>query len=141
VLRVECSKGTYIRTLVEDLAAILGTLGHVIVLRRLSVEPFSQHQLVTMEQVEAAAEAGDEALDELLIPIDSALITFPAVNLNQDQSGYVCQGNPVQVAVPPPAGFCRIYDAQARFVGVGEALKDGRIAPKRLFIARDTATG
>jgi tRNA pseudouridine55 synthase len=141
VLRVECSKGTYIRTLVEDLAAIMGTLGHVIVLRRISVEPFSRHQLVTMEQVEAAAEAGNEALQELLIPIDSALITFPAVNMNQEQSGYVRQGNPVQVAVPPPAGFCRIYDAQARFVGVGEALRDGRIAPKRLFIEPETATG
>ena len=141
VLRVECSKGTYIRTLVEDLAAIADTLGHVVMLRRLSVEPFSGHQMVTVEQVEAAAEAGDEALDELLIPIDSALVSFPAVNLNQEQSGYVCHGNPVQVAVAPPAGFCRIYDAQERFVGVGEALRDGRIAPKRLFVTPDGAAG
>jgi len=141
VIRVQCSKGTYVRTLVEDLAKLLGTLGHVSALRRLAVEPFSETQLVTMEQVEAAAEVGDEAFDQLMIPADSALVTFPAVNLNREQSAAVRQGNPVQVAQPPQTGFCRLYDEQARFVGVGEALADGRIAPKRLFITPDAAVG
>ena len=141
VIRVQCSKGTYVRTLVEDLAGILGTLGHVTALRRLTVEPFAEDQLVTMEQVEAAAAAGCEALDALLIPIDSALIAFPAVNLNREQSWYVRQGNPVQVVSTPQTGFCRIYDEQARFVGVGEALRDGRIAPKRLFVTPGRAAG
>ena len=141
VIRIQCSKGTYVRTLVEDLAKLLGTVGHVAALRRLAVEPFTETQLVTMEQVEAAAEIGDEAFDQLMIPVDSALVAFPAVNLNREQSGYVRQGNPVQVAQPPQTGFCRIYDEQARFVGVGEALADGRIAPKRLFIAPDAPVG
>jgi len=141
VIRVTCSKGTYIRTLVEDLAGALGTLGHVAALRRLTVEPFTEAQLVTMEQVEAAAETGAAELDELLIPIDSALVAFPAVNLNREQSWYMRHGNPVQVVRPPQAGFCRVYDEQARFVGVGEALGDGRIAPKRLFIAPESAAG
>ncbi len=135
VLRVECSKGTYIRTLAEDLAGLLGTVAHVIELRRLNVGPFSMEQLVTMEQIEAAAEAGDEALDGLLMACDSALVTFPAVNLNQEQSWYLSRGNPVQVAHAPAAGYCRIYNDQARFVGVGEVHRNGRIAPKRLFIA------
>ena len=141
VIRVVCSKGTYVRTLIEDLAGLLGTLGHVTELRRLTVTPFVEAQLVTMEQVEAAAEAGDEALDRLLIGSDAALVAFPAVNLNREQSWYMRQGNPVQVASPPQAGFCRIYDEQARFIGVGAALADGRIAPKRLFVAADAAVG
>jgi tRNA pseudouridine55 synthase len=141
VIRVACSKGTYVRTLVEDLAGMLGTVGHVAALRRLTVEPFAEAQLVTMAQVEAAAETGGEALDGLLIPIDSALVVLPAVNLNREQAWYMRHGNPVQVARPPQAGFCRIYDEQARFVGVGEALKDGRIAPKRLFITPESAAG
>jgi tRNA pseudouridine55 synthase len=141
VIRVACSKGTYVRTLVEDLAGLLGTVGHVTALRRLTVEPFTDARLVTMEEVETAAEAGDEALDALLIPIDSALVVLPAVNLNREQSWYLRHGNPVQVVRPPQAGFCRIYDEQARFVGVGEALRDGRIAPKRLFVAPESAVG
>lgn len=141
VIRITCSKGTYVRTLVEDLAGLLGTLGHVTALRRLTVEPFTDARLVTMEEVETAAETGDEALDALLIPIDSALVVLPAVNLNREQSWYLRHGNPVQVVRPPQAGFCRIYDEQARFVGVGEALRDGRIAPKRLFVAPESAVG
>jgi len=141
VIRITCSKGTYVRTLVEDLAGLLGTLGHVTALRRLTVEPFTDARLVTMEEVETAAETGDEALDALLMPIDSALVVLPAVNLNREQSWYLRHGNPVQVVRPPQAGFCRIYDEQARFVGVGEALRDGRIAPKRLFVAPESAVG
>jgi len=141
VIRITCSKGTYVRTLVEDLAGLLGTLGHVTALRRLTVEPFTDARLVTMEEVETAAETGDEALDALLMLIDSALVVLPAVNLNREQSWYLRHGNPVQVVRPPQAGFCRIYDEQARFVGVGEALRDGRIAPKRLFVAPESAVG
>jgi len=141
VLRVACSKGTYIRTLVEDLAGLLGTVGLVAALRRLAVEPFSQSRLVTMEQVEAAAQTGDDALDTLLIPVDAALVTLPAINLNQEQSRCLRHGNPVQVGQSPRAGYCRMYDEQARFVGVGEALGDGRIAPKRLFVAPESMTG
>jgi len=141
VLRVECSKGTYVRTLVEDLAAILGTLGHVTALRRLSVEPFAEAQLVTAEQIETAAGIGDAALEALLIPADTALTAYPEVTLNREQAFYVRRGNPVQVVRAPAAGYCRIYDDQARFVGVGEVLADGRIAPKRLFVATDTAIG
>ncbi len=138
VLRVVCSKGTYIRALVEDLADMLGTLGHVAELRRLAVEPFIEAQLVTMEQIETAAEAGDEALDELMISSDSALVSLPVVSLTQEQSRRLCHGNQVQVEQLPPAGVCRIYDSQERFIGVGEALEDGRIAPKRLFVAPES---
>jgi len=141
VLRVACSKGTYIRTLVEDLAGMLGTVGHVAALRRLAVEPFTRSRLVTMEQVEEAARAGDGSLDALLIPVDAALVALPAINLNQEQSWSLRHGNPVRVGQSPGAGYCRIYDEQARFVGVGEALRDGRIAPKRLFVAPESMAG
>lgn len=142
VILVECSKGTYVRTLIEDLAELLGTYGHVVELRRLGVVPFTEAQMVTMEQVEKAAKEGDEAINALLVPADSALVGFPAVKLDQEQSIRVRQGCQVQVAQPPPeAGFCRIYDEQGGFVGIGEASKDGRIAPKRLFVAPDEIDG
>ena len=130
---VHCSKGTYIRTLVEDLAGELNTLGHVAALRRIGAGPFGTDGLVTMAQVEAAAEAGEAALDALLTPVDAALVTLPAVSLNREQAWFAGHGNPVRVSSPPEPGLCRIYDHEGQFVGVGEALRDGRIAPKRLF--------
>ncbi len=141
VLRVRCSKGTYVRTLVEDLAKSLGTLGHVAELRRLTVQPFSEEQLVTVEQVETAIEASEEAFAELMLPVDSALVGFESVSLNPEQSGALMQGKTVRVIPSPSVGFCRIYDQQVRFLGIGEILADGVIAPKRLFVTPHPVDG
>ena len=139
VIRVVCSKGTYVRTLIEDLAMRLGMLGHVQALRRTRAGPFTEDRSVTLAAVEAAAEAGTAALDALLIPVDEALVALPAVSLDKEQAWYLRHGNPVRLAGGPAAGICRVYDDQARFLGVGEALRDGRIAPKRLFTAPEPA--
>ena len=139
VLRVVCSKGTYVRTLVEDLATRMGTVGHVRALRRTRAGPFTGERMVTLAEIEAAADAGDAALDALLIPVDEALVELPAVSLDREQSWYLRHGNPVRLAGAPAAGICRVYDDQARFLGVGEALRDGRIAPKRLFTPPEPA--
>jgi tRNA pseudouridine55 synthase len=133
VLRVRCSKGTYVRTLVEDLAAACGTLGYVAGLRRLWVEPFVRSSMVTMEQLEAA---GDEAaLDRLLMPVDAAIADWASLELGADQAYYLSHGHPVTAVCQGLApGRVRLYGPEARFLGIGEILGDGRVAPRRLFV-------
>ncbi|HEV2111787.1 MAG TPA: tRNA pseudouridine(55) synthase TruB [Gammaproteobacteria bacterium] len=132
-LEVRCSKGTYIRTLVEDVAQALGTCAHVTVLRRLAVGPFglgsAMHGLADLELV---AQGGSEALDTLLLPVDSALTHWPKAELTGDAAWYFAKGQPVFVPGAPTAGRLRVYSAQ-RFLGVGEIISDGRVAPRRLL--------
>jgi len=141
VLRIRCSKGTYIRTLVEDIAAAAGTLGHVAELRRLTVFPFSETAMVTMEQLQTAAEQGLAALDALLIPVDEAVRDWPALNLGESESYYLLQGHAVSTGSNTPPGLVRLYGHRDRFLGVGEVLADGRVAPRRLFVPRAVSSG
>ena len=141
VLTVRCSKGTYVRTLVEDLAAAVGALGHVAALRRLSVEPFPDDGLVSMDELESAADSGTEALDEFLLPIDAALADWPTVNLNGEQAYYLLRGQPIHAGVADECGLVAVYDEDQRFLGIGEVLRDGRLAPKRLFVDRQPPAG
>lgn len=131
-LRVHCSKGTYIRSLAEDLGAALGCGGHVSALRRLAAGPYAEAQAVTLEQV---SEIGDpQEMDALLLPVASAVGSWPSVRLHEDTAHYVRQGQPVQVAHAPKHGWVQIFESaeEDRFLGVGEVLTDGRIAPRRL---------
>ncbi|MCP4283453.1 MAG: tRNA pseudouridine(55) synthase TruB [Gammaproteobacteria bacterium] len=132
-LDVHCSKGTYIRTLAEDIGAVLGCGAHVSALRRTGVGPFSAEQMVPMADVNNAFEKGREAMQELLLPVDSALSDWPVVNLNSDSTYYMKQGQPVLVPNAPTEGKVRLYDNKQDFIGVGEILDDGRVAPKRLM--------
>lgn len=133
-LEVICSKGTYIRTLSEDIGEKLGCGGHVKVLRRIRSGEFDLSNSVTLEQLEAIRDqAPAESLDELLLPMDSALHDFPAVKLNTDMTRYVCLGQAVFVAKAPTAGLVRLYTSENEFLGIGHILEDGRVAPKRLI--------
>lgn len=134
-LTVRCSKGTYVRTLVEDVAERLGSYGHVIALRRLAVGPFGPQGMHTMPDLEAVAAEGHAALDDLLLPIGEALANWPAVALDADSAFYLGRGQPVQVPRAPTSGWVRVYDEREHLLGVGEVLDDGRIAPKRLLKA------
>ena len=135
-LDVRCSKGTYIRSLVEDVAAALGTVGHVTVLRRVGVGPFEKRPMYTLEELEKiASEGGHAALDERLLPVDSAVVDWPLVRLDADSSWYVRHGQPVQVSRAPTEGRVRLYAEDDGFLGIGEVADDGRIAPKRLVSA------
>lgn len=138
-LEVHCSKGTYIRTLAEDIGESLGCGAHVVGLRRTQVGPFSAEKMVDMATLQALAEQGREALDALLLPVDSAIMDWPEVRLNSDCTFYLCQGQPVIVPRAPTQGRVRIYDDKDRFIGVGEILDDGRVAPKRMIEPADTA--
>ena len=129
-LDVSCSKGTYIRTLAEDLAADLGTCGHVTRLRRVAVGPFGRdvpmHGLAALEAMSAAD------LDKLLLPTDSALAHWPEVSLGAEAAWYFGKGQAVFVPGAPVSGRLRVY-GDGRFLGVGEVAPDGRVAPKRLL--------
>lgn len=133
---VKCSKGTYVRTLVEDIAAAMGTIAHVVELRRTAVGPYGSEEMLTMDQLEALAqEGGFAALDQRLKSLESAVLDRPEIRLTKDSAFYISRGQPVSVAKAPAAGEVRLYGDNAGFLGVGEILEDGRVAPRRLFSA------
>jgi tRNA pseudouridine55 synthase len=130
-LEVSCSKGTYVRTLVEDIAKKLDCCAHITALRRLSVGPY-EGDMLTMEQLMELAEQGNEALDESLQAIDSGVAHWPDVQLGSDAAFYMRQGQPVMVPHAPTQGWVRIYE-HGQFLGLGEIQNDGMVAPRRMI--------
>jgi tRNA pseudouridine55 synthase len=130
---VHCSKGTYIRTLAEDIGEKLGCGAHVSALRRSMVGPYGAGQLVTLEQLQDLKENDMPAMDDLLLPIESALSQWPDVDLSTDAAFYLQQGQPVLVPHAPTSGWVRLYEGNRSFLGMGEILDDGRVAPRRLM--------
>ncbi len=137
-LEVHCSKGTYIRTLVEDLGEVLGCGAHVSVLRRLGVKHFQN--MIDFATLHQLAEQGLTALDAQLLPIETALPDWPAVYLPADLVHWVQQGQAVQVPHAPSQGPVKIMTEDLRFLGIGEVLDDGRVAPRRLVHSAGTET-
>jgi tRNA pseudouridine55 synthase len=132
-VRVTCSKGTYIRTLAEDIGERLGCGAHVEALRRTGVGPFREDEMRGAESLQAAAAAGLAALDRLLLGTDAILREVPAVKLAESVAFYLGQGQPVVVPHAPTEGMLRIYAESGEFLGAGEVLDDGRVAPRRLI--------
>jgi len=127
----ECAKGTYIRVLGEDIAQRLGTLGHLTRLRRAWVEPFRDMPMITLE----SALAGAGAVGQHLMPPDAALQGLPEAHLTEQQETALRQGQAVRAAFPgSPAGRrVRVYGPAGAFLGLAEALPDGRLQPRRLI--------
>ncbi|EOX3978372.1 tRNA pseudouridine(55) synthase TruB [Vibrio alginolyticus] len=144
-MEVHCSKGTYIRTIVDDLGEILGCGAHVTMLRRTGVAKYPYENMVTLEQLNELLEqahreerAPRELLDPLLLPMDTAVEDLPEVNLVPELANMVQHGQPVQVFGAPTEGSLRLTMGEERlFIGVGEMNEDGKIAPKRLVVFRD----
>ncbi len=141
VLEIDCSKGTYIRNLVEDIGEMLGCGAHVAELRRLKAGPYEEAQSYTLEQLEEIRDNGGHgALDNLLLPQDSAVSHWPAVLLGDVSADFINQGQPVQVSRAPTSGLVRIYrlveGSSNVFLGIGEVQDDGLIAPRRLIANR-----
>lgn len=127
--KVRCSKGTYVRTLVEDLARAFGSCGHVSALRRTMVGAFTDmHRLEELKQ----ACMDNDALDSLLLPVDSALTHWPQVHMGDDAVWYFQKGQAVMIPGAPTAGWLRAY-GDGRFLGLAEVLPDGRVTPRRLM--------
>lgn len=128
-IAVTCSKGTYIRSLVEDIGEALGCGAHVTQLRRTKAAGFSLDQALDVAELEARREAG-ESLDPLLVPVDAALTEFPKILLQDAQIVSILNGQPVKMTGHPP-GWVRLYGGD-QFLGLGEQLPDDRVAPRRL---------
>jgi tRNA pseudouridine55 synthase len=131
---LRCSKGTYVRALAADLGEVLGCGAHVVALRRTAVEPYDAARMVTLETLRERATEDCAALDVLLLPPDSAVAQWPAARVSGDVAFYLRQGQPVLVPRAPTQGWVRLYQDDERFMGLGEILDDGRVAPRRLLL-------
>lgn len=144
-MEVHCSKGTYIRTIVDDLGEMLGCGAHVTMLRRTGVAKYPYEKMVTLEQLNELLEqahrdevAPKELLDPLLLPMDTAVEDLPEVNLNAELTNLVQHGMPVQVFGAPEGTPIRMTSGEDKlFIGVAEVNDDGKVAPKRLVVFRD----
>ena len=131
--RVSCSKGTYVRTLAEDIARKMGSCAHLEALRRLGVGPFREADMIGLEELAALAEAGRQ--DEVLQPPDAGLVDWPVVTLAGQAEERFGHGNPVEGVGAPP-GMVRVYGSGG-LLGLGEVTADKLLKAKRLMnIAR-----
>jgi tRNA pseudouridine55 synthase len=133
VVRVACTKGTYMRTLAEDIGKALGCGGCLFSLRRIRVASFDVEQAVTLEALEALSEA--DRLDRLR-PVDTLVSDLPRVALTDEQARRVEHGQAIDYPTRVPDGLVRIYGPGAAFLGVGQAAANGRLEPRRLIAAR-----
>lgn len=134
-LSVHCSKGTYIRTLAHDLGESLQCGGHVAALRRTTVGLFSLEEAVTIDQMEWAVSKAPEdpaVLSTFLRPAESALSHWPDLDVSNELAFFLTRGQAVQIPRAPRGGWVRLYRCDHQFLGVGEVLDDGRVAPRRL---------
>ena len=130
VFRVHCSKGTYVRTLAEDIAERLGTCAHLQALRRLEVEPFHEAEMISLDELEQAVGAGQQ--DSLLLPLDRGLESWPMVELSGEEQVRFTHGNPAPVR-ETQSGNVRVYAKSGEILGLGEIRDDHKVYPKRLF--------
>ncbi len=130
---VTCSKGTYVRTLVEDIAKDMGSIGHVTALRRTAVGAFQETDMISIETLEARAAEGLERLDALLRPVDSPLSQWPRLVVQNELCGRLSQGQAVPAEPGWPRSWVRLYDPDEVFFGIGEVESAGRLVPRRIF--------
>lgn len=133
--RVRCSKGTYVRTLVEDIARSAGTLAHTASLHRERVGNFPAADMLDLPTVERIATDGVDALRECLLPVDSALLDWPEVGLSAVETQRFRDGQkiPPTAARPDRPGLVRVYADDRRFAGIGHVDEGGSLAPRRIF--------
>ncbi len=135
VFRVRCSKGTYIRVLVEDIAHSVGTVAHTARLHREVVGDFQEVDMLDLSALEADAADGAAVLQRRLMAPDMALTGLPAVTVNADDGQRFCMGQALDGHDSELSGLVRVYDDEPRFLGVGEVSAAGTIVPKRVFLA------
>jgi len=140
VFRVRCSKGTYVRTLVEDIARKAGTVAYTARLHRESVGDFRSEDMLDMTGVEQLAESDPQALRSRLLPADAALAGWRALSVEAGDEAAFCSGKKIACHADG-AGLVRIYGSDERFLGIGELAGDGWLAPKRVFNLAQGADG
>ena len=138
-LEVKCSKGTYIRTLVEDISASLSTGGHVVALRRLESAGYAIEQAITIESIEKCADEGIKALDKLLLPTEEALPNWPRIEADDEQVLALRCGQQIKVEQKYEGVQIRLFDRLGIFLGLGEMSQKGIISPKRVFVVDESS--
>lgn len=128
-ITVHCSKGTYIRTLAEDIGNALGCGAHLSSLRRTVTGSYMLEDAFTLEQLEAMSQAD---LDHKLLPVEAPVSDLPEVTVDEHSANYLMQGQRIWKSGAIPAGLFRLYQKGGRFLGIGELAEDGKIHPKRM---------
>ncbi|MCK8515927.1 tRNA pseudouridine(55) synthase TruB [Methylonatrum kenyense] len=132
-LSVHCSKGTYVRSLVESIGEDLGCGAHVIALRRTALGPFAGESMVTADAMQVlAARGGLAALDRQLLPVEQGLAGWPDVHLAEEAAHFLVQGQAVWTPGLPEPGLVRVF-GPTDFLGMGRVGEDGRLQPHRLM--------
>ena len=149
-MTVHCSKGTYIRSLVDDIGQLLGCGAYVTRLHRVQVADYPRDKMVTLETLHALLDKAREdqvepksLLDPLLLPMDTAVEPLTRIELDEVSTGYFKNGNPVHSAKSmtiSEGSQVRVYDENAVFLGVGQIDDDGKVAPKRLVVKAEQLT-
>lgn len=132
-LTVKCSKGTYIRTLVDDVGEKLQCGAHVTHLRRLSVGPFQENQMMTFEKLELIMHSDNFSPEKILLPVDIAVTHLPKIIFSRDEVIALLHGKTLHQLAHHSVGLVRFYDDRDQFFGVGEIKSDGEIVSRRLI--------
>ena len=135
-LEVHCSKGTYIRTLVDDLGEALGCGAHVTMLRRTAVADYPTEKMLDWHALQSLAEQQDlNLLDALLLPMDTAVAKLPALTLNESQTQGIGFGQRIKFDNPNRLqGQVRLFSHENRFLGVAVIDENNVIRPQRLVV-------
>lgn len=133
---VHCSKGTYIRTLIDDLGELLGCGGHVSKLHRTQVGPFTAEQMVQPSQLDALVEhchssTDFSSLDTLLLPLDAGIVSMPSIQLNDEQQHKLQHGQNCNVVADDIAAI-RLLGPADVFIGIGQ-IQQGVLSSRRLL--------
>lgn len=134
-IQVECSSGTYVRTLISDLGEALGCGAVMTELRRTKANGFEIENAVTLEQLEEAVKSG--SISELLIPVDHALEEYPVIRVSEAQAKRFRNGGELsleRLRYPRMLGFFRVYDPEGNFIGVGEIGQKDCLEIKRVYM-------
>ena len=135
---IHCSKGTYIRTIADDLGTVLGCGAHVAELRRTQAGVFTEAESVTLDHLQNIRDDSStddySEIDEYLIDMDEAINDLPEVVLPDLSAGWIKQGQAVLVRHLPEKGLVRLYQGN-QFIGIGSILDDGRVAPRRMIVS------
>jgi len=133
-LEVSCSKGTYIRTLVEDIGKSLGCGGHVVELRRTGFAHLDLSGSKTYEQLSKLKEQNLESLDSVILSADDMLPNLKSVYLDSDQTRDIKLGKKIEYLGFSNSHKLKLYDHNKQFLGIGESNLMSEILPKRLFV-------
>jgi len=132
-LEIECSKGTYIRNIIDDLGQALGCGAHVIMLHRNFVADYPVDQMVSLQQLESDREA-EKSLDHYLMPIDSAVLYLKSVTLDYESANYFSHGQAINISNLNEGDTIRVYNEEKQFLGIAEVDDQDMLAPKRLVV-------